>query len=79
MVGSLYFALGSVMLLVSKTPMKHKPFIDFIIVGNMLHGIIMVAYAQTLSHIVIDASFIGAMGLIPLVLYPRRLKTFLRY
>jgi len=45
----------------------------------MLRGIIMVAYTQTLSHIVIDASFIGAMGLIPLVLYPWRLKTFLRY
>ena len=67
------------MSLVSKTPMKHKAFIDFIIVDNMLRGIVMVAYTQTLSHIVIDASFIGAMGLIPLVLYPRRLKTFLRY
>jgi hypothetical protein len=32
MVGSLYFALGIVMLLVSKTPMKHKAFIDFIII-----------------------------------------------
>ena len=79
MVGSLYFALGLVMLLVSKTPMKHKAFVDFIIIGNILHSIIMVVYAQNLSHIVIDVSFIGSMGLIPLVLYPWGLKTFLRY
>lgn len=71
MVGSLYFALGIVMLLASKAPMKHKAFVDFII--------IMVVYAQTLWHIVLDAGFVGAMGLIPLVLYPWGMKTFLRY
>lgn len=79
MVGCLYFAMGIIMLLVSKTPMKHKAFVDFIIIGNILHSSIMLAYAQTLWHIVLDASFIGAMGLIPLVLYPWGLKTFLRY
>ena len=79
MVGSVYFAMGMVMLAAAKAPLKHKAFVDFIIIGNILHSIVMIAYAQSFIHIVIDAGFIGAMGVIPLALYPWELKKFLRY
>lgn len=71
--------MGLVMLRAAKTPVKHKTFVDFIIIGNILHSVIMVTHAQTIFHIVVDAGFIGAMGVIPLVFYPWGLKTFLRY
>ena len=79
MVGSLYFAMGIVMLFVSKTPAKHKAFVDFIIIGNILHSIVMIAFAQNHLHVLLDAGFIGAMGVLPLALYPWELKKFLRY
>jgi cadmium resistance protein CadD (predicted permease) len=79
MVGSIYFALGVIMVLVAKTAENHKALVDFLIIGNFLHCIIMIVYAQTAVHVLIDAGFIGLMGLIPLVLYPWGLKKFLRY
>ena len=79
MVGSLYFSLGVIMILVAKTAENHKALVDFLILGNILHSIIMIFYAQTAVHILLDASFIGLMGEIPLILYPWGLKYFLRY
>ena len=79
MVGSIYMAMGIIMVLVAKYPKKHKGFIDFIIVSNILHAIVMIVFAQRPSHIYLDSGFIGAMGIIPLFLYPWPLRKFLNY
>jgi hypothetical protein len=79
MVGSLYMAMGIVMIVVAKSPMNHKAFIDFIIISNILHGLVMVFYAQKPSHIYLDSGFIGIMGVILILLYPWPLNKFLRY
>ncbi len=79
MVGSLYMAMGIVMVMIAKSPENHKSFIDFLIVSNNLHAIVMVIFAQKPSHIFIDSGFIGLMGIIPLLLYPWPLRKFLTY
>lgn len=79
MVGSLYMAMGIVMVLIAKKAPENKGFIDFIVVGNILHASVMAIYAQKPEHLYLDALFILIMGLIPLFIYPWPLKTFLRY
>lgn len=79
MVGSLYMAMGVIMLLIAKQPNKHKAFIDFIVVGNVLHAFVMILFAQKPGHIVLDSGYILMMGIIPLLLYPWPRKRFLRY
>ncbi len=79
MVGSLYLAMGIIMVLVAKHPQKHKAIIDFVIIGNIFHALVMVYFAQKPSHIYIDAAFIAIMGVIPLYLYPWPLSRILRY
>lgn len=79
MVGSLYLAMGIIMVRVAGCPNQHKGFIDFLIVANTLHALVMVVFAQKPSHIFLDAGFIGATGLLPLALYPWPLGKFLSY
>lgn len=79
MVGSIYLAIGVVMVSISKEPMRHKGFIDFLILANLLHASVMVIWAQKASHVYIDAVFIGETGVVPLILYPWSLSNFLRY
>ena len=79
MVGSIYMAMGIIMVLVAKYPKKHKGFIDFIILSNILHAIVMIFYAQRPIHIYLDSGFIVTMGIIPLFLYPWPLRKFLTY
>lgn len=79
MVGSLYFAMGIVMLIAAHNPIEHRAFLEFAIIGNILHAFIMIAYATKPIQIVVDAGFIGFMGLVLLILYPWGIKNFLRH
>jgi hypothetical protein len=40
---------------------------------------VMIVFAQRPSHIYLDSGFIGAMGVIPLFLYPWPLRKLLNY
>lgn len=59
--------------------MTTRPFLDFVILGNILHAGVMLAYAEHVLHIVFDVGVIGAMGVAPLFFYPWGLKRLLRY
>lgn len=72
-------AMGIVMIMVARSPENHKSFIDFLIVSNLLHALVMVIFARKPSHIYIDSGFIGIMGIIPLILYPWPIRKFLTY
>ncbi|MHA2208050.1 MAG: hypothetical protein ACXABV_02670 [Candidatus Thorarchaeota archaeon] len=43
MMSSIYFSMGIVMILAAREPSKHKLFVDFLIISNTIHAIIMVA------------------------------------
>lgn len=77
MVGSLYFAMGIVMLTATRNPMSHKSFIDFVILANILHALVMFIYAEHILQMVLDVGFIGMMGILPLLFYPWGLRSFL--
>jgi len=79
MVGSMYMAMGIIMVLIAKQPKEHKSFIDFIVIANILHALVMIFYAQKPSHIYLDSTFMFAMGMIPLFIYPWPIRKFLRY
>jgi hypothetical protein len=79
MLSAIYLTMGIVMLAVAQRPLMHKAFIDFVILGNCLHAIVMLVYAQHGLHITIDVLGIGMMGLAPLFFYPWGLRSFLRY
>lgn len=78
MLGSLYFAMGIIMLVAAKNPLSHKTFVDFIVIANIFHAIVMLIFAQNIFHLG-DAALIGLMGVLPLLFYPWGLKNFLRY
>lgn len=78
MVGSLYLALGIIMLAIARESTPHKAFIDYIVIANIFHAALMIVYAETVLQIIIDAGFIGAAGVIPLILYPWGPKNYLR-
>lgn len=78
MLSSIYFALGIVMIRVAPRPNNHKSLIDFIVLANVLHAAVMVIFTRHLGHI-FDAVVIGAMGIIPMFIYPWGWKSFLRY
>jgi len=78
MMSVIYFAMGIIMILCAKNPLRHKSFLDFMIIANLLHAIVMAIYAENLFHIIIDTLSIGAMGLIPLFFYPWGIKNFLK-
>lgn len=79
MVGSLYFAMGIVMLVVARNPMEHRAFLEFAILGNILHAAVMVAFAKNAIQLVVDAGFVGVMGFALLALYPWGVRNFLRH
>ena len=78
MMASIYLAMGIIMILVARNPIKQKAFIDFIILANTLHASVMLFFAQNPAHIVLDVIPIGLMGLLPLLVYPWGLRNFLR-
>jgi hypothetical protein len=79
MMSSIYVAMSLIMLLTARNPMPHKAFVDFLIVANTVHALVMLIYAEHIWQIILDAGFIGATGLLPLLFYPWGLKKFLRY
>jgi hypothetical protein len=79
MVGSLYFAMGIMMLVTARQPMRHKAFLEFTIQGNIMHAIVMAAFAEKTIQLVVDAAFIGLMGLVLLALYPWGIRAFFRH
>ena len=79
MVGSLYFAMGIVMLVAARAPLEHRAFLEFAILGNIFHAVVMVVFAENPAQLIVDVGFIGLMGLILLALYPWEIKNFLRH
>jgi hypothetical protein len=77
MMASLYFAMGLVMVVASRNPFKHKAFVDFLIISNSLHAVVMFITAKNSFHIFLDAIPVGAMGILPLFFYPWKLRNFL--
>ncbi|MHA2105716.1 MAG: hypothetical protein ACW981_20000 [Candidatus Hodarchaeales archaeon] len=78
MISVLYFSLGIVMVFASKNPGSHKLFIDFVILTNILHALVMLLFITNIYQIIFDVVTIGLMGLIPLLIYPWDLKSFLQ-
>jgi len=79
MMSVIYLAMGILMLASSRDPQKHKSFLDFIILANCLHAVVMIVYADNILHILIDAVSVGLMGVLPLFIYPWGIRNFLKY
>lgn len=79
MISVIYFAMGIIMIFSASNPLAHKSFVDFIIIANLLHTVIMALYAKNFIHLVVDVIPIGLMGVLPLLFYPWGLKKFFRY
>jgi len=79
MAGSLYLAMGVVMLVTARIPVEHRAFLEFAILGNILHAVVMIAFAEDPVQLVVDVGFIGLMGFILLALYPWGIRNFLRH
>ena len=77
MMASIYLAMGIIMILVARNPIKHKSFIDFVILANTMHACVMVFFVQNPAHLILDVVPIGLMALIPLLMYPWGLRNFL--
>ena len=78
MLSVIYLAMGVVMVAAAKKPLAHKAFVDFLILGNCFHALVMLVYSEHVLHIVFDVASIGAMGLVPILIYPWGLQSFLR-
>jgi hypothetical protein len=78
MISVMYFAMGIIMIFSARNPLVHKSFLDFIIIANILHAIVMVIYTKNFLHLIVDALPIGLMGVLPLLFYPWGLSKFLR-
>ncbi|MCG8314328.1 MAG: hypothetical protein MI976_14060 [Pseudomonadales bacterium] len=79
MLSSLYFAMGIVMVASSRAPQAPKAFIDFLVLVNLLHGLLMFAVAENWRHVFLDALPITLMGALPLFIYPWGLQHLFRY
>lgn len=77
MVGSLYFATSMVMLIAAGAPLEHRAFLEFAILGNIFHAVVMLVFAENSVQLEVDISFIRLMGFILLALYPWGIKNFL--
>ncbi|MHA2062116.1 MAG: hypothetical protein ACW963_07500 [Candidatus Sifarchaeia archaeon] len=66
------------MLTIAKNPLSNKSFVDFVVVANIFHAIVMTVFAQNIFHLG-DAALIVLMGVLPLLFYPWGLEDFLRY
>ena len=78
MMAGIYFSMGIVMVFTARNIKKNKGFIDFIILANAVHAIVMAIYAKNIIHIV-DAGGIGLMAMIPVIVYPWGIRNYLRY
>ncbi|MFZ1395310.1 MAG: hypothetical protein WAS33_00335 [Candidatus Promineifilaceae bacterium] len=79
MMSSIYLAMGIVMIRVAKDPLPQKGLIDFLIVANLAHALVMLIYAENILHILFDAGAIALMGGLPLLFYPWGIQRFLRF
>jgi hypothetical protein len=79
MISVIYFAMGIIMIFSAGNPLAHKSFLDFVIIANILHAIVMVVFAKNLLHLIVDAIPIGFMGVLPLSFYPWGLSKLFRY
>ncbi len=72
MIGGIYIAMGIIMLLAARKPQQHKLFVDFTILGNLLHAVVMIAFGiwEQPAHLYGDVLWISAMWIIPLFFYP---------
>jgi len=77
MMATLYFSMGIVMVVAARNPEKHKSFVDFLVLGNTLHALVMLVAAQAFLQIVLDVLPIGLMGILPLFFYPWGIRNFL--
>lgn len=77
MIAGLYLAMGIVMVFAAKKPLGHKSFIDFLILANLMHALIMLVFTENIYHIILDVIPIGLMGAVPLIIYPWGLGNFL--
>jgi hypothetical protein len=78
MLSTVYLAMGIVMIAASRNPGNHKALIDFLILANLAHAIVMLLSAQNLWHF-LDVLVVGSLGALPLFFYPWGLREFLRY
>jgi hypothetical protein len=79
MISGLYFCMGLVMILAAKKPLSHKSFVDFLVIANICHAVVMIIYARNALHLLVDVPSVGLIGVLPLFFYPWGLKNFLRY
>jgi hypothetical protein len=78
MIAGIYVAMGVCMIAAAPNPKKHKAFVDFVILANLVHAAIMAAAARNVLQIVVDVVPIAAMGMLPLAAYPWGIKNYLR-
>lgn len=80
MIGGIYIALGLVMVASSNNPLKHKLFIDFSILANLFHAIVMIyfGFMDQPMHLYGDVLWISALWIIPLVYYPWKISGFMK-
>lgn len=78
MMSSIYLAMGIVMIACARNPVAYKSFIDFLVLANLGHALVMLLSAQSLWHQV-DVLAVGLLGILPLFFYPWGLRAFLRY
>jgi hypothetical protein len=78
MIAGIYVTMGIIMIAAAPSPSKHKAFVDFLILANLLHAAIMTATVRNALQVVVDIVPIGAMGILPLAFYPWGIKNYLR-
>ena len=78
MIAGIYLAMGIVMVLTARKPLPQKSFVDFLILANLVHAVIMLVTARNIYQIIFDVIPIGLMGLIPLLIYPWKIRNFLK-
>jgi hypothetical protein len=78
MISVIYLAMGIIMIISAHNPLAHKSFLDFVIIANILHTIVMIVYAKNFLHLIVDVLPIGLMGVLPLLFYPWGFSKFLR-
>jgi hypothetical protein len=77
MLSSIYLVMGVVMIAAAKNPMTHKSLVDFLVLANPAHALVMLLFAQNIWHLV-DVFTIGLLGGFPLLFYPWEMRYFMR-
>ena len=78
MMSAIYLAMGIVMIRIAKDPLQHKAFVDFLVLANLAHALVMLIYAENTWQLLFDAGVIALMGALPLLFYPWGARQFLR-